>query len=264
MPLATRTAEYRVFEALGENCGVVVHDPESGELAFRFRRDWEDFAGEEADILAAIAEDLPEKAAEMGAAGFFRWIDADLSNTFRVHSPQTTLCGRDLGATAQALYRSHVRSIEKPYRTHLPLLSMRAAAGYFGEDMEGDQTLGWIDVPPSVPRLTRDHFLIRITGRSMEPDIPAGSLCLFRRYYGGSRTGKILLVERTATSEGGGEVTIKRYESRKRATGEDSWEHEQIIMDPENPEFSRWDLSSEGENYRTIAEFVQVIEEDLG
>ena len=55
-PLTTRTAEYRVFEALGENCGIVLTDPETGECAFRFRRDWEDFAGEEAEVLRAIRE----------------------------------------------------------------------------------------------------------------------------------------------------------------------------------------------------------------
>jgi SOS-response transcriptional repressor LexA len=264
MPLATRSAVYRVFEALGESCGVVVHDPDSGEIAFRVRRDWEDFAGEEAEVLAAIAADLPEKAAEMGAAGFFRWIDADLSNSFSVRAPRPALRGRSLEASAQALYRREVSATEKRYQTHVPLLAMRAAAGGFGGDIEGEETLAWIEAPPSAPRLTKDHFVIRVEGRSMEPDIPAGSLCLFRRYTGGSRAGRIVLVQRAATSESGGEVTLKRYASAKRATGEGSWEHERITMRPDNAELADWNLAPEGEDYRTIAEFVQVVEEEAG
>jgi SOS-response transcriptional repressor LexA len=258
--VATRRAEYRVFQALGENCGVLVHDIESGQLVFRFRRDWEDFAGEEADVLSAIAEDLPRKAAELGTEAFLRWIDADLSNTFSVLSPRNALCGRDIEATAQALYRRAVTAVEKPYVTHVPLRTMRAAAGGFGRDMADDEIGEWVEVPPAVRRLTPDHFAVRIEGRSMEPDIPAGSLCLFRRYQGGSRAGKIVLVQRTATSESGGEVTIKRYASAKRETGEDSWQHEEIRMQPENPEYPEWALESEGEDYRTIAEFIQVLE----
>ena len=52
--LAMRNAEVRVFEARGENCGVLVADPDANEIAFRFRRDWADFAGDEAEVLELI------------------------------------------------------------------------------------------------------------------------------------------------------------------------------------------------------------------
>jgi hypothetical protein len=88
---STALAELRVFEALGENCGVALIHVESGEAVFRFRQDWDEFAGEEADVLRAIAEDLPGKLDEMGPRAFLDWVDGTFSNTFRVLEPRTTL-----------------------------------------------------------------------------------------------------------------------------------------------------------------------------
>ncbi len=255
---STALAELRVFEALGETCGVFLWNPSSNETAMRFRQDWDDFAGEEAPILAAIAEDLPTKLAEMGPESFLRWVDETLSNTFRVQEPRTTLVGH-IDRTTQALYRKFVQSRVKRFETHLPLLSIRAAAGGFGRDMAAHAE-GWVEVQvPGRRNLSDDLFLVRIEGRSMEPDIPDGSLCVFRSYYGGSRKGGIYLVQRIATMDEGGEVTIKRYESKKRQS-ESGWAHEAIEMRPENPEYDRWSLS-EDERYITIAQFVSVIED---
>ena len=38
-------------------------------------------------------------------------------------------------------------------------------------------------------------FVARIAGRSMEPRIPDGSLCVFRAGVTGSREGRLVLVE---------------------------------------------------------------------
>lgn len=257
-PLTTRTAEYRVFEALGENCGIVLTDPESGECAFRFRRDWTEFAGDEAEVLRAIAEDLPEKQREMGTAEFLRWLDETLSNTFRVASPRSTLCG-ELERTANTLYRREVHSTVRRYETHLPLIQMDLAAGGRGEDRAA-VAKEWIEAEvPGRRGLTEDFFIVRIHGRSMEPQIPDGSLCVFRSYYGGSRRNGIFIVQRIATMDEGGEYTIKRYDSVKKADG-DTWSHQQIRMKPGNPEFQDWTLREEDQNV-TIAEFVCVLED---
>lgn len=257
---STALAQLRVFEALGENCGVFLFNPESGESALRLRKDWTDFAPEEADILDAIAEDLPSKLAEMGPTQFLLWIDESLSNTFRVSEPKTTLIG-DIDRTAQALYRKFVQSTMKKFETHLPVFSIRAAAGGFGRDMAAHAE-GWVEVDvPGRRDLSEDLFLIRIEGRSMEPDIPDGALCVFRSYYGGSRKGGIFLVQRVATMDEGGEVTIKRYDSRKEFRKDGTWVHTRIKMQPENPEFQDWDLKHEEDSFVTIAQFVCVIED---
>lgn len=260
MTVRTRRVQYRVLQALGENCGVIVADPESGECAFRFRDDFADFAGGEAEILAALTAQLPELHREMGTQAFLRWIDESLSNTLSVTGPFDSLA-IDLDRTAQALYRKHVSSRVRPYETHLPLIPIELAAGGFGAD-KAKGVEEWVEARvPGRRRLSGDLFLVRVSGRSMEPDIPDGSLCVFRSYYGGSRKNGIFIVQRMATLDEGGEFTIKRYSS-SREVHNGEWRHTQITMRPDNPEFQDWDLR-EDEQYITIAEFVCVLEDPL-
>ena len=260
MTVRTRRVEYRVLEALGENCGVIVADPESGECVFHFREDFDEFAGEEAEVLAGLIAQLPQLCREMGEQAFLRWVDETLSNTLRVSEPAPSLA-IDLDRTAQALYRKHVKSRVRPYETHLPLIPIALAAGGFGPEKAGG-VQEWVEARvPGRRRLTEDLFLVRVSGRSMEPDIPDGSLCVFRSYYGGSRKNGIFIVQRIATLDEGGEFTLKRYSSSKEIRGDD-WSHTRITMHPENPEYQDWDLR-EDERYITIAEFVCVLEDPL-
>ncbi len=260
MTVRTRRVQYRVLQALGENCGVIVAGPETGECAFRFRTDFPSFADEEAEVLSALTAQLPELQREMGAEAFLRWVDETLSNTLRVSEPADSLA-IDLDRTAQALYRKHVASSVRPYETHLPLIPIELAAGGFGAD-KAKGVEQWVEARvPGRRRLTEDLFLVRVSGHSMEPDIPDGSLCVFRSYYGGSRRNGIFIVQRMATLDEGGEFTLKRYSSSKEVRGED-WRHARITMRPENPDYQTWDLS-EDERYVTIAEFICVLEDPL-
>jgi hypothetical protein len=52
--------------------------------------------------------------------------------------------------------------------------------------------------------------------------------------------------------------TIKRYTSRKVAAGQDEWRHEQIRLEPLNPEFEAWDADPEG--FAVVAEWLRVID----
>ena len=99
---------------------------------------------------------------------------------------------------------------------------------------------GW-KLPPDL-RLTDDMFVAHVVGRSMEPRIPAGSLCVFRRNVTGSRQGRLVLVENYGET-GENRYTIKRYKSVKRQSGEE-WEHETIRLEPLNPEYEAWELTS--------------------
>jgi SOS-response transcriptional repressor LexA len=258
--LATRRVEFRVLQALGENCGVIVADPETGECAFRFRSDFSDFAGEEAPVLEALAAQLPELHRELGTREFLRWVDETLSNSFRVSEPASSLA-IDIERTAQALYRKYVSSPVRPYQTHLPLIPIELAAGGFGAEKAAGAEQ-WVEARiPGRRTLSEDLFIVRVSGHSMEPDIPDGALCVFRSYYGGSRKNGIFIVQRIATLDEGGEFTLKRYSSQKEVRG-DSWRHTQITMHPENPAYQDWDLR-EDERYVTIAEFVCVLEDPL-
>jgi len=117
---------------------------------------------------------------------------------------------------------------------------------------------GWEEAPADL-RLSLEMFVARIAGRSMEPKIPDGGLCVFRRGVAGSREGRLVLVEH----RGGGandRYTVKRYHSEKVQLPDGSWTHGNIRLEPLNPEFEAWNLDPEEGRFRIIAEFVRVLD----
>jgi phage repressor protein C with HTH and peptisase S24 domain len=142
--------------------------------------------------------------------------------------------------------------------THLPRYSLAVAAGKLHGNQEVSEE-NWVEAPPDL-RLTREMFLARIAGRSMEPLIPDGSLCVFRAGVTGSRQGRLVLVE--ALGRGSNDrYTVKRYHSDKTQDSEGSWTHQRIRLEPLNPEFEAWDLDPQDqESLRVIAEFVRVLD----
>jgi type I restriction enzyme R subunit len=159
------------------------------------------------------------------------------------------------------------RSGARPFDTHAPVYDLVAAAGAFGPDAvatELPQDEGWIEVPGHV-RLTRDHFVARVAGRSMEPTIPDGSLCLFQADRGGSRQGKLVLVWHRGCSDPalGGEFSVKRYTSTKIQNPDGTWSHREIRLEPMNPDPAFrpliFDPSTEGD-LRVIGEFISLLE----
>jgi SOS-response transcriptional repressor LexA len=234
--------------------GVVLADADGG-YRMRFRRDWEAFAGEESEVLEMLAEDFENKAREMGIGEWLRQCEDSLSNVIRITDREEVMV-EDLDRATDRLYRKHVTPKILPFRTHLPMYSARVAAGRFLEDNEVEAE-EWLETPPGL-RLEESMFVVRITGRSMEPKIPDGSLCVFRAGVTGSRQGKLLLVERRDVSESGGRYTVKRYRSTKAHAGEE-WRHSMIRLEPLNPEFEAWELEEDPDKFRIIGEFVRVL-----
>jgi len=147
---------------------------------------------------------------------------------------------------------------ERKFRDHLPVYSLQAAAGYFGDGKAVDPE-GWIEAA-SFGRLDKKMFVARAVGKSMEPRIHDGDLLVFRSHPVGSRQGKIVLVQYhgPADPETGGSYTVKRYRSEKSHSTEDQWRHTRIALEPLNPEFQPIILEPEDEGT------IQVIAEYLG
>jgi phage repressor protein C with HTH and peptisase S24 domain len=164
----------------------------------------------------------------------------------------------DFPRSLARLYRELVHSTVRPYVTHVPRYSLAVAAGKFLENQEVGEE-GWEEAPADL-KLTPTMFAATIVGRSMEPHIPDGSLCVFRTGVTGSRQGRLVLVE--ALGRGSNDrYTVKRYQSRKSQLADGTWTHEQIRLEPLNPEFEAWDLDpGEDDRYRVIAEFVRVLD----
>jgi phage repressor protein C with HTH and peptisase S24 domain len=238
------------------NAGVLLEDPETNHLHVRLRRDWEQIAPEEADVLAALEDDLLQKASEMGAGDLLNLFEATLSHTLQI-SDRRDVIVEDFERGLNRLYRQNVPSTVERYTTHLPRYSLAVAAGPFLEN-RAVEAEGWEEVPAGM-RLSQDMFVARIQGRSMEPLIPDGSLCVFRSTVTGSRQGRLVLVE----SLGGGandRYTVKRYKSEKLQNPDGTWRQERIRLESLNPEFPSWDLDPEEERYRIVGEFVRVLD----
>ncbi len=241
-----------------EAAGVLLYDPDAHELGARLRRDWRLIAdSDDAEIFDALASDLAGKIEELGAESFLEYLETTLSNVLRL-SERRPVRIDSFRATLNRLYREHVPATVIEFQTHLPLYSLRAAAGRFGGQQQVEPQ-GWIETPPGL-RLGAGMFVARVVGSSMEPWIPDGSLCVFRGPVVGSRTEKRLLVEDLGESaEGGERYTVKRYRSRKREQAGETWEHESVFFEPLNRDFEKWPIRP-GHQCHVLAEFVQVLE----
>jgi len=268
--LALATANYSLLThatATGRNLtvGVLLEDPVESLVHIRLRRDWwalhEDgtLDIEDIEVLEILEDDLRAKSQEFGAARFFRWLEDSLSNTLRVTDREAVIVDT-ITRSVDRLYRQHVAPKVLPFRTHLPVFTLQAAAGRLLENQQVEAE-GWEETPSDL-RLTDDLFIAHINGRSMEPKIPDGSLCVFRYNVAGSRNGRLVLVENLR--EGGNDrYTVKRYRSEKTKAVDDpenpSWSHGRIRLEPLNPEFEAWDINPADGQVRVIAEFIRVL-----
>lgn len=146
----------------------------------------------------------------------------------------------------------------------LPLYSIRAACGYFGDGEDAEES-GWIKVTDA-GKLNRNMFVVRASGHSMEPHIHDGDYCLFRRGVAGSRNGKIVLVQHRNFYDPDldGSYSIKQYNSIKTVDPETGyWRHEVIELKPLNPDYKPIVIDSEcaDEEYSfmVIAEFIKTL-----
>ena len=237
--------------------GVILVDPATDRAWVRLRENFDAVADpEDAEVFEALEADLRQRLAEHGAEAALVALEDSLSNALRVGERQTVAVDA-FTRILDRLYDEHVEKTEiQPFRTHLPLYSLRAAAGRLGEEMESAEE-DWVRAPEGL-RISQDLFVAHVVGRSMEPRIPDGSLNLFRLNPVGSRQNKILLIQRFGVLDDTARYTIKRYTSKKVQTGEDEWHHEQIRLEPLNPEFEAWEV--EPQDFAVVAEWMRVIE----
>ncbi len=241
--------EFSLLEATIPHRPIGILLIENGGISdFRLLSDWSAF--DDPEYLAALTEDFSLKLREMGGQALLAWMEESLSG-FLTLSDREPVRGQSL----DDLYEDLVDRTVRPYETHLPVYSLRAAATKFGDDSTVEIEK-WQRVTGL--RLTEGMFIAHVAGRSMEPQIPDGSLCVFRAPVVGSRQGKKLLIEQFGVSNDSARYTIKRYTSVKNYDVEtETWEHDQILLEPINREFESFTLHPE--EFRVIAEFIKVL-----
>ncbi|KPP98376.1 MAG: hypothetical protein HLUCCA01_10245 [Bacteroidetes bacterium HLUCCA01] len=118
-----------------------------------------------------------------------------------------------------------------PYVNAVPLVDIQAAAGNFSDDQRLSE-LTWVARPEGFS-IQKGDFICQVVGESMNKRIPNGSYCFFRRYTGGSRNGKIVLVESGSIHDDdfGAGYTVKEYHRVKSDTYLD-WSHDTIVLKP--------------------------------
>jgi len=153
--------------------------------------------------------------------------DSDLREYLSQHIPHFENEEKEVVILAQPPIRAFENSV--------PLFNLKAAAGYFSELQIVDDNVNefeWVAIPERI-KSPKDFFACKVIGDSMNKVIPNGSICLFQKYSGGSRNGKIVLVEHTNLQDPdfGSCYTVKEYHSKKNIGG-DQWSHESITLKP--------------------------------
>lgn len=161
----------------------------------------------------------------------------------------------------------------RPFENCVPLYELKVAAGAFSggsvtEVLQEDEInrpteFTWVELPDAF-RPRRGLFVARVVGESMNRQIPNGAWCLFRLSLGGTRQGKVVLVQHRAIDdpETGGDFTVKVYESEKKKKSDGTWRHAKIILRPDTtaPGYEPIVLSAKaGEDLKVIAELVAVL-----
>lgn len=150
----------------------------------------------------------------------------------------------------------------KPYINCIPLYDISIAAGSFSHEQRASE-FKWVQLPkPFKP--SKDYFVCKVVGESMNKLIPNGSWCLFKKDTGGSRAGKVVLVENSNLDDRdfGAGYTIKSYNSTKNIKGE-IWEHDTITLKPMSNSSHYKDIvidQNEDGDLKVIGVFVRVLE----
>lgn len=259
--LAGRVGVYAVLEAAMPGhkpgaIGVIVVDPDTGRGWLKIRQNFEELAGaEDIEVLTAIEDDLRERIRLDGGAAALDWMEDTLSNVIRIGDRREVRAQSYTWTLAQ-LYEQNVEPIEiHEFKTHVPLYTLRAAAGHLSDEMAVEAE-DWLPAPPDI-KVDKSLFAAHVVGHSMAPRIPDGSLNLFRFNPVGSRQGKIVLVERFGMTDETARFTVKRYTSEKIREG-DSWRHGKVRLEPLNPDYEPWELGPE--DFAVVAEWLRVIE----
>jgi len=149
----------------------------------------------------------------------------------------------------------------KKIKNLIPFYDFYAAAGSFSE-MQFEKEYDLIECPENI-KCKEEYFACRIIGESMNRVIPNGSICMFKPDSGGSRNGKIVLVENRDTQDQDfkSAFTIKTYSSEKEVS-EDGWFHTSIQLRPNSfdDKFSNIIVNEEnGSEMRVVGEFICII-----
>jgi len=150
--------------------------------------------------------------------------------------------------------------LAKPYKTHVPIYDLKAAAGGFS-DFQVLEECRWVELPSHI-NVSEGMFVMQVVGESMNRRIPNGSWCLFKANPGGTRNGKVVLVQHREIEDPdhGGEYTVKVYNSEKTIE-EDAAVNSKVVLKPDTTAFGYKPIIFERdlETVEVLGEFLTVV-----
>lgn len=150
---------------------------------------------------------------------------------------------------------------ERP-KSCVPYYDIHVAAGAFDQQKLNQQDpSGWVKIENL--RNQTEYFATHVKGRSMEPAIPSGSLCLFRFYQGGTRQNKIFLVKSRGVldPETNESFVVKKY--KRLSAVEDDENRSKVVVHllSENTTYPPIVLMASDETQiEVMAEFIEVLD----
>jgi superfamily II DNA or RNA helicase/SOS-response transcriptional repressor LexA len=169
----------------------------------------------------------------------------------------------DIPVVEEVTVFSPTDTIDDTELNYIPFYDFYAAAGSFSE-MQENKDFTMLKVPEQYPA-EQKYFACRVIGESMNRRIENNSICLFKESIGGSRNGKIVLVENYGKNDEdySSSFTVKTYASEKRVSDDGGWEHSAIVLKPNSTEARFKDIilhEEDCENMRVVGEFITVLE----
>lgn len=147
-----------------------------------------------------------------------------------------------------------------PYKTHVPIFDLKAAAGGFS-DTQFAEECQWVELPGYI-KLSEGMFVVQVVGESMNRRIPNGSWCLFKANPGGTRNGKVVLVQHREIEDPdhGGSYTVKVYHSEK-TMDEDIVVNTKIVLKPDSNAYGYSPIvfEDDSESLVVLGEFLVVV-----
>jgi hypothetical protein len=118
----------------------------------------------------------------------------------------------------EAALNASTEVIKNTYRTVMILCQKGGFSDQQGLENAGNpEESEWVQLPEHI-NTTQSMFVTRVVGESMKKRVINGSWCLFKANPGGSRNGKIVLVQHCDIEDPdhGGTYTVKTYHSEKQ------------------------------------------------
>lgn len=150
------------------------------------------------------------------------------------------------------------------YRTCLPLLPLKAAAGFFSESQASvDGEVEWVEIDGRM-KPAEGLFVAQVIGESMNHRIPNGAWCVWKANPRGTRNGSVVIAEHPDINDADlvGRYTVKVYESEKVADPDGGWRHSRLTLKPDSNDTSFTPIVLENLNdgdLHIIAEFVEIL-----